>query len=185
MFFANLLHHWNSESSLPEPLISSITKFMSRYIHNTTHIVIHQGMQEKRYYWSTFTPFLTLCYSPSVHDNSKRTVPRELLELCVKAGLLSMKCMCIAENAEEITEHEGLADFITCVSWCMPNEEIKSMSVELTHIAHQNLRLQPPSLTNIVKAQLASYSCGLEKALQYNAYSVVLEAVQNMSSDIL
>ena len=151
---------------------------MEEYITNITYTIIHQRMQEKRYYWSTFIPFLSLCYSPKAHSTSvDTTIPLDLRLLCIKAGLLSMKCMCISENAEDVIRHEGLMDYIICSSWFMPDEETTLSAKDLVYIAQQNLYLKPPSLTNIIRAQLASYDCGLDTALHYDVHSVIMESV--------
>ena len=99
--------------------------------------------------------------------------------LCLKAGLLSMKCLCLADNVVEIVEYEGLADYITCLPWNMPDSVTTASATEVVHIARQSLTLQPPSLANIVKAQLASYHCGLEKVLQCDAYTLVADVMRN------
>lgn len=150
---------------------------MQNYMSSITYSVIQQRMQEKRYYWSTFIPFLSLCYSPQSTRtiNSTRLIPRDLHSLCIQAGLLSMKCMCIAENAEEVINHEGLLDYVMCVSWFMPDEEETVSATELVVLAQQALHPQPPSLTNIVKAYLASHLCGLEKTLKRDVHSILLE----------
>ena len=143
-------------------------------------------MQEKRYYWSTFIPFLSLCYCPALHHvaGEHPVVPKPLLELTVKAGVLSMKCMCLSENAMEVIEYEGLKDFITCVSWNNSSIscDVKCLLSEVTQVAHQNLRFQPPSLCNIVKAFLASHCCGLEGVLEMDTHSLVLYVIRMTSS---
>lgn len=99
-------------------------------------------------------------------------------DICVRTGLLSMKCMCSAENASTIIESEGLADYVVCTSWIMNTPETLTSAIELTGIAQQKVRLQPPSLVNIVKAKLASSSCGLERVLHSDAYSLLVDLVQ-------
>ena len=189
IFFANLIHHWNKDTPLSPIFLSTVRTFMSRYISSVTYDVIQQRMQEKRYYWSTFIPFLSLCYSPkgtraSIEGREAETpIDQSLIELhryCVHAGLLSMKCMSVAENAEEVIAHEELVDYIVCVPWFLPDQESRSSAVELVNLTRRSLgRLQPPSLTNIVKAFLASQCCGLEKTLKKDAHSVLLEMDQH------
>ena len=153
---------------------------MEEYVTDTPHALINKCFHDKRYYWSTFTPFLSLCYNPVVHSTSgeKNDTFHQLSLLCVKAGLLSMKCLCLAENIVEIVEHEGLADYITCLPWNMPDSVTTASATEVVHIARQSLTLQPPSLTNIVRAQLATYHCGLEKVLKCDAHTLVVNVVE-------
>ena len=171
-FFANLFHHLKCDHP-QDDIVLSIKDFMLNYVTTTHYLLIHQHMQEKRYYWSTFIPFLSLCYSPSAHLPNDGTDKLELHLLCVKSGLLSMKCMCIADNANDVIAHEGLLDFITCLPWFMPNEETTSDAMELMQIAQQSLQLHIPSLTNIVKAFLASHYCGLDKLLNCDIHSIL------------
>ena len=201
IFFANLIRHWNPDSPLSPVFLSTVVDFMKRYTTNVTYDIVQRRMQEKRYYWSTFIPFLSLCYSPEGisgtigtsggrgQGEEKERVKEgeggenrgvdslaDLHQLCISAGLLSMKCMCVAENAEEVIGHEGLLDYIVCIPWFVPGEEMRSSARELVELARQSLgRLQPPSLTNIVKAFLAAHCCGLEKTLKRDVHSVLLE----------
>ena len=141
---------------------------------DTPHALIDKCLRDKRFYWSTFTPFLSLCYNPNLCNEVREKI-YQLSLLCLEAGLLSMKCLCLADNVVEIVEYEGLTDYITCLPWNMPDSVTAASATEVVHIARQSLTLQPPSLVNIVKAQLASYHCGLEKALQCDAYTLVVD----------
>ncbi len=181
LFFSNLLHHWTTEQNLPHELHSQITDFMSRFIESTTYEEILKRMQEKRYYWSTFIPFLSLCYCPALHNiTNTHPIQNNVLELTVRAGILSMKCMVESENALEVINYEGLKDFISCLSWnASGNDDTKRLLSEVTQMAHLNLRFQPPSLCNIVKAMLASCYCGLDKVLECDTYSLVLDVTSN------
>ena len=161
---------------------------MTNYINSSSHDVVLKRMQEKRYYWSTFIPFLSLCYCPPINGSTVRNhpIPISVLELTVKAGIMGMKCMCLSENALDVIDYEGLQDFISCVSWYITSDnsvtqELKHLLAEVTQIAHHNLRFQPPSLSNIVKAMIASCYCGLDKALECDAYSLVHYVVSNSS----
>ena len=175
IFYAKLIQSWRPSRELPDN-ISSIETFMKEYILDTPHTLIHKCLHDKRYYWSTFTPFLSLCYNPNLHGRSREDDDfYQLSLLCLKAGLLSMRCLCLADNVVEIVEYEGLADYITCLPWNMPDSVTTTSATEVVHIARQSLTLQPPSLTNIVKAQLASYHCGLEKVLQCDTYTLVVD----------
>ena len=188
LFFSNLLHHWTTRQDLPDALQSQLTEFMSQYVESTTYEEILKRMQEKRYYWSTFIPFLSLCYCPALHDPTiNHPIPKHMLELTVKAGILSMKCMVESENALEVIEYEGLKDFISCISWnTFENEEMKHILLEVTQVAYQHLRFQPPSLCNIVKAMLASCYCGLDKVLECDTYSLVTHMIANeVTSDVI
>lgn len=186
IFFANLIHHWSSATPLSPIFLSTVRTFMSHYISTVTYDIIQQRMQEKRYYWSTFIPFLSLCYSPkgtiegrNAEDSTAQSLS-ELHRYCIQAGLLSMKCMSVSDNAEEVIAHEDLVDYIVCVPWFLPDQESRSSAVELVNLTRRSLeRLQPPSLTNIVKGFLASHYCGLEKTLKKDAHSILLEMDQN------
>ena len=88
--------------------------------------------------------------------------------------------MSVSDNAEEVIAHEDLVDYIVCVPWFLPDQESRSSAVELVNLTRRSLeRLQPPSLTNIVKGFLASHYCGLEKTLKKDAHSILLEMDQN------
>ena len=118
-----------------------------------------------------------------MHSDNNNHIPKNLLEVTVKAGVLSMKCMCLSENALEVIEYEGLKDYITCVSWNNSSftDDIKCLLSEVSQVAQENLRFQPPSLCNIVKAMLASHYCGLEKVLEEDTYSLIFHLVRNLT----
>lgn len=85
--------------------------------------------------------------------------------------------MCVADNATDVIEHEGLLDFITCLPWFMPDEETATDARNVIQIAQQNLTFHPPSLTNIVKAFLASHYYGMDRVLNCDVHSILNSSV--------
>ena len=186
-FFARIVGHWSltePSKELAEKVLSShLLLSMEKFVTDITYMEIHSSLQAQRFYWSTFTPFLSLCYNRVVHTTQEKDDAfYQASLLCVKVGLVSMKSLCLEKNVVEIVEYEGLADYMTCLPWNMPDSVTTASATEVVHIARQSLTLQPPSLVNIVKAQLASYHCGLEKVLQCDAYALVVDVMENSFS---
>ena len=151
---------------------------MTRYLDSTSHTTIHVKMLEKFYYWSTFVSFLELIYFPEAHSLSQGSdniaVHKELNILCVRTGLMCMQYVCLAENAASVVKHEGLMDFITCAPWLMPSHDLQSSARDLVALAQDKIALQPPSLTGLIKAQLAAHRFGLQRVLLNDAYTLIL-----------
>ena len=135
-------------------------------------------MLEKQYYWSTFVPFLELIYFPEahslLHESDSITVHKELNILCVRTGLMCMQYVCLADNATSVIKYEGLMDYITCAPWLMPTRPLQTSARCLVLLALDKIALQPPSLTCLIKAQLAAHCCGLQRVLQNDAYTLIL-----------
>ena len=139
-------------------------------------MTIHDKMHEKRYYWTTFIPFIQLLYLPEAISLQHYPTPGQTLcNLCIKTGLLCTKYLCLADNAESVFEHEGLLDYLTCAPWVMPSQELRDSAEELVVLARDKVILQPPSLTGLIKAQLAVQHCGLQRVLECDAYSLIVQ----------
>lgn len=176
VLLAHLIHsQWlTKQSEMPETLLSRIRNFMSNYLNNVSHTTINEKMQDKRYYWSTFIPFLHLIYLPQAHTHQESDLIEELNNLCIRTGLVCMQYVCLAENANSVIEHEGLADFIHCAPWLMPSPTLRSSACDMVQLARDKIAIQPPSLMNMIKAQHAAYCCGLQSTLNSNAYTLIL-----------
>ena len=166
-------------TSLPESLTVKVIDFMNTYLEAVSYTTIHEKMQEKRYYWSTFIPFLQPVYIPEVRwldkQDESAILHQRLCHLCTKTGLMCMKNLCLAENIVSVVEHEGLADYITCTPWILSSRDLQCSAQELVLLARDKITLQPPSLTNQIKAHLAANRYGLKKVLKSDAYSLILQ----------
>ena len=180
VFFAHLIYSQWLLRHISEPLLNKISIFMSSCLETVSYMMIHEKMHEKRYYWSTFIPFIQLLYFPEAysslqHDSTNWTLQQTLCNLCSKTGLMCAKYLCLADNADSVFEHEGLLDYLTCAPWVMPTRELRESAQELVLLARNKVSLQPPSLTGLIKAQLAAQHCGLQRVLDCDAYSLILQ----------
>ena len=149
----------------------AVLRFMSRFLQNVTHEEVHEAEISTNYFWSTFKPFVKLTY----FHYAKKTTSNKLVEeypllrklylQSMRAGIFSLKNMCLSNNCKEVLEKEKLVDFITCLPWYTP-AELKADAQSLVRMMHGVVPPEPPSLTNIIKAMLASNTISLDTVME-------------------
>lgn len=148
----------------------AVLGFVSTFLENVTHDEVHEAEISTNYFWSTFKPFVKLTYfhyAKKARSNKlveEYPLLRKLYLQSMRAGIFSLKNMCLSNNCKEVLEKEKLVDFITCLPWYAP-VELKADAQSLVRMMHGVVPPEPPSLTNIVKAMLASNTLSLDTVM--------------------
>ena len=126
--------------------------------------------------WLDVFPVMRLVYSSCCHCHSSRPIDM----LCLEAGLLGLQIILNREGERQSLIKQGLLDYLICLPWhiCKGCEGHKRVKL-LLEMVSSHVPLQPPSLNNIVRANLAAKCCGLKKAM----YSDCQQLAYGLSAD--
>lgn len=149
---------------------SDVLRFVNRFLQNVTHQEIHEAEVKTNYFWSTFKPFVNLTYFQYTKKTTSNKLVQEhplLGELYIhsmRAGIFSLKNVCLSNNCKEVLEKEKLVDFITCLPWYVP-AELKEDAQSLVRTMNGVVFPGPPRLTNIIKAMIAASTVSLDTVM--------------------
>lgn len=105
------------------------------------------------------------CLQSYYSEEHKRTI-RKLEKQCIEVGVVSLHIALLSEVEKTVLIKEGLADYIVCLPWCLPQDSREyHRACEMISYLRGGMALQPPSLLNLAKAKLASSHFGLRKML--------------------
>ena len=149
----------------------------------TTQKLVYAELKEQ-YIWETFIPYVRLFYQPPIPTPSNNsmlsTSDCDVLQRdCLHVNLMALHNMLSRENHRAILKREGLLDYITCLPWHLSGDLVES-GRELVKLFQfdSRINLQPPSLSNMAKAIVAKYYCGLERVLK----EPVIELYENIQN---
>ena len=158
------------EAVFPEHLAASATLFLGDFLSGVDCNLLHKWMtvQVHGFMWQDIFPNMRLVYSPSCHIS-----PRPIDMLCLEAGLLALQIILGRDEERQVLIKQGLLDYLTCLPWyiqegCGAHRRVRT----LLEMVSSHVPLQPPSLSNIVRAKLAATHCGLKKAVYSDWYAV-------------
>ena len=180
MFYSQLLTSSPQLFSLKQK--STLAQFISNFLNEATPKQIRDHEVKNGYKWSTVIPFVKLAYYPrfnrefsmevhrdtaSTNAQNNVTVDLNMLAVhCIEMGVFSMQNVLHDEEIRDVLVHEGLVDYIVCMSWNVPQESrVQQRAKELVAFLSQHMQLQPPSLVSVTKARLASLHFGLDRVL--------------------
>ena len=187
-YFASLFFSILVTSSvvvIEETYIGQISALLKEFLSEADHQDIHDKEDNSGFYWLTLVPHMTVAYFPFNYQlpskevaSDDTVIPSQLTELyllCMELGVFSLQNVTTAEKHRKVLTKEGLVDYVRCLPWYLsPEGNAQHRACQLASEL-KPLLTQPPSLTNISRARLASMHFGLGKVLSKQPCEIYME----------
>ena len=149
---------------------------MEDFLKTATYQSLRDGEIKHWYVWSIFLPYIKLMYNPEPAKERSEAMSR-LHMLSLQVALLSLQNMLGRDNHREALFKECLEDFITCMPAYLLGS-LRGQAEELVRVVGGGVfQLQPPTLTNLVKAKLAKLHYGLERVVNMTVGEIINEVM--------
>ena len=162
LFLAIVTANPSARQEIPAEQVRSISAFIAEFLESANPTDLHAFEEERGLYWVTMLPHMRVAYTPLLEKPQK---DMEVLLLCLKTAILSLRIMNLNSENKHTLAKEGLLDYLQCLPWCLPPQsEVQQCASQLTRDLGSMLT-QPPKLVNIARARLATMCFGLDNVL--------------------
>ena len=163
-----------SPNCIPVKFHQQIQDFMENFLQKANYKDIMEGEIKLWNVWATFVPYIKLAYIPDTQQQPQ--MMRKLQLQSLHTIIFGLHNMLGRANHREVLVREKLLDYVICMPHYVP-ESLRPLARELVHMVAtcEDIQVQPPSLTSLVKARLAKMHFGLEKVLKLSVSEIVTE----------
>lgn len=159
-----------------------IGSFIAEFLDSANPTDMQNFEEQREIYWVTMLPHMRVVYTPaSLYNEGKPAQDAKVLSLCLKIAIFSLRVMNLNSENKHVLAKEGLLDYLQCLPWYLPPQsEVQQCASQLTRDLANMLSLltQPPTLSNMARARLATMHFGLDSVLQKHVYELGSELYQ-------
>ena len=163
---------------IPDSWCQKIEDKLTSFLQTYTPEELHEYEVEHNCIYDTLMPYVRSLYTPigGTGDGST-SVSQQLHSKCLNVILFFLQSTLMRKLHCDVLARERLIEFVTMLPWHVPMQS-QEVSLKVVHELHVHVSLQPPSLVNLSKAQLAyAHGLGLDKLMKTMSIGEIANSV--------
>ena len=162
-----------SPSCLSIALLKRIEQHMTAFLADVDEVALSNHEVTSGNFWSVFEPFVRLLYVPNTPSNEMGSHLNGLLISrlqfsSIQSTILALHMIVLSSEdghrSLDIMRRENLLSYIIAAPSHVP-PPLRTHATELVRSLGRYMPIEPPTLVDLAKANLAKYQFGLEKML--------------------